>query len=63
MIKEAELGGIYFSPFVIESLIAAVLLLSLRWLLGRFGLLGRVWHPGLFEISLFVVILCAVVYQ
>ncbi|PKU22176.1 DUF1656 domain-containing protein [Telmatospirillum siberiense] len=63
MSKEAELAGVYFSPFVIELLIAAVALLSLRWLLARMGLLSRVWHLGLFEISLFVMILCVVVYQ
>lgn len=63
MIKEAELGGVFFSPFVIELLIAVAAFLSLRWLLGRMGLLSRIWHLGLFEISVFIMILCVVVYQ
>lgn len=63
MNKEAELAGVCFSPFIIELLLAAVVFFACRWLLARLGLLSRLWHLGLFELSLFILILSAVVYQ
>lgn len=63
MFKEAQFAGVYFAPFLLQLLIAAVPFFVCRWLLARLGILSRLWHLGLFELSLFVVILGAVVYQ
>lgn len=63
MVKEVELAGVCFSPFIVDLLVAAVAFFACRWVLARLGLLPWLWHLGLFELSLFILILCAVVYQ
>lgn len=63
MFKEANFAGVYFSSFILQLLVAAVPFFACRWLLARLGLLSRLWHLGLFELSLFVLVLGAVVYQ
>ncbi len=62
-IKEVDLAGVCFSPFVIDLLAAAAAFFLCRWVLARLGALSKLWHLGLFEISLFILILSAVVYQ
>ena len=57
MIKEAAFAGVYFSPFVPHLLLAVPVFWLCRRLLGRLGLLSRVWYLPLFELALFVVIL------
>ena len=57
MFKEVEFAGIYFSPFVLHLLMAATVFFACRWLLGRLGLLSRIWYLALFELALFIVIL------
>jgi len=62
-VKEVELVGVCFSPFIVDLLLAAAAFFPCRWALARLGLLSRLWHLGLFEFSLFILILSAVVYQ
>ena len=56
MLKEVEFAGIYFAPFVLNLLLAAPVFFVCRWLLGRCGVLSRIWYLALFELALFVVI-------
>jgi hypothetical protein len=62
MSQELNLFGVYIAPFVGDLLRAAVIFFILRGLLARIRLSGRVWHPALFELCLFVLVLTATVY-
>jgi hypothetical protein len=61
MLKEVNLGGAYVAPIVLYLLLATPIFLVCRWGLARLGVLAFVWHPALFEIALFGVILAALV--
>jgi hypothetical protein len=62
MNHELNLFGVYVAPFVGDLLCAALIFFILRGLLARTRLSGRVWHPALFELCLFVFVLTATVY-
>jgi hypothetical protein len=38
-----------------------MIVILLRRIANRFGLLGRVWHPALFEFTVFVIVLSSIV--
>ena len=61
MFHELSLGEIYVAPIVSDGITAALIFLACRWALGRIGLLRRVWHPALFEVSLFLTIVSSLV--
>jgi len=61
MLTEANVAGVYMAPIVIYGFVAAILFLLLRWLLTRLSFWRLVWHPGLFELGLFVSLLSLVV--
>jgi len=61
MIAEAQIGGVLLAPIAVYGLVAIVLFLLCRVLLGRAGVLRHVWHPALFEVSLFVILLSLLV--
>ncbi|HVJ32463.1 MAG TPA: DUF1656 domain-containing protein [Terriglobia bacterium] len=61
MLTESNIGGVYMAPIVIYGLAASMLFLALRWLLTRLGFWRLVWHPGLFELGLFISILSVLV--
>jgi hypothetical protein len=54
MFHEVSLGDVYVAPIVLKALLAGALLLLCRFLLGRSGILHRLWHPALFEVALYV---------
>lgn len=56
---EIDLFGVYVAPIVPLLVLAWVILIPLRRLADRFGLLNHVWHPALFVISSYVVVLTA----
>ncbi len=60
MISEVNLFGVYVSPIVVDALVAIPLFVVLRWLLGKAGILRRVWHPALFQMSLYVCVVCVI---
>jgi len=61
MIKEIDLAGVYLSPMlgylVVALAITGLLRLGLRWI----GAYRWIWHPTLFDISLLLIILTALV--
>jgi hypothetical protein len=61
VIAEAHIGGVLFAPIVVYMIAAAMIFTVLRALLGRIGLLARVWHPALFELALYTAILSLLV--
>lgn len=61
MLSEIDLFGVYLAPIVVEGVLGLGLFLLLRLLLGRLGLLHRLWHPALFEVALFLSIVSLLV--
>jgi hypothetical protein len=61
MLTESNVAGVYMAPIVLYGLAAGLVFLLLRWILTQLGFWRLVWHPGLFEIGLFISILSALV--
>jgi len=59
---EISLFGVYVAPVSVMLVIAWVITIALRRAAARFGLLRHVWHPALFVLCIFVVILSAITF-
>ncbi|MXP65995.1 DUF1656 domain-containing protein [Roseomonas sp. M0104] len=57
MIAELDLYGIFLPALLVWALLAYPVTLLLRWALRRLGLDRWIWHPPLFELALFVLVL------
>lgn len=57
---ELNIGGIFVSPFVGDLAIAIILYLFYQRLSLRIDLEQRVWHPQLFNLCIFLIILSAI---
>jgi len=62
MIGEVSLYGIYVPPLLLLALLALVVSRLFNWVLARTGLYRHIWHPALFDFSLFVIVLGALVF-
>lgn len=62
MIGEVSIYGLYFPPLLLLALAALVVCRVLNLALARTGFYRRVWHPALFDFSLFVIVLGALAY-
>ncbi|WP_026607122.1 DUF1656 domain-containing protein [Methylocapsa acidiphila] len=58
---EINLYGVYVAPIAPIMLAAWLLILPLRGIANRFGLLGRVWHPAFFEFAAYLIALSCLV--
>jgi hypothetical protein len=56
MLKEVNLDGIFVSPFALDLFIALLIFLPVRVVFDRSGIRRWVWHPPLFDVSVFVII-------
>ncbi|QDH17164.1 DUF1656 domain-containing protein [Swingsia samuiensis] len=61
MLTEVNVFGIFVSPFSIYAVSAVFITLLLRNILWRTGALNWFWHVALFEIALYVCILCLLI--
>jgi protein AaeX len=59
--SEINLLGVYVAPISLMMVAAWVILVGLRRLADRFGLLRQVWHPALFVFALYMIILSSIV--
>lgn len=62
MIGEVSLYGIYFPPLLLLMLPALLLSRVLSGVMARTGFYRLVWHPALFDLSLFVIVLGGLSY-
>jgi hypothetical protein len=62
MFTEAQFAGILFAPIVLYCLLGAIVFVPVRFVLGRLRIFSAVWHPALFELSLYLIITGAIVY-
>jgi hypothetical protein len=58
---EVDLFGVYVAPISLMMLAAWLVLIALRRAADHFGLLRHVWHPALFVLSLYIIILSSIV--
>jgi len=57
MIEEFNIGGgVYIPGFMLWALVAIVVSIPLRWLLTEVGFYRFVWHRGLFDICLLIIL-------
>jgi protein AaeX len=59
--SEINLFGVYVAPISVMMLAAWFVLIALRRLANRFGLLRRVWRPVLFVCALYMIVLSSIV--
>lgn len=56
MLKEINIGGVFFSPFVGYLVLALIIFIPLRAQFDRWAIQRYVWHRPLFDISVFIII-------
>ena len=55
--SEVDLLGVYVAPISWMMVAAWLILIALRRVADRFGLLRYVWHPALFVFSVYIIVL------
>ena len=58
---EVDLFGVYVAPISLIMVAAWLILIALRRVADRFGLLRYVWHPALFLSAVYLSILSSMV--
>ena len=61
MLSEVNLFGVYVAPISVIMVVAWLATITLRRLAGRFDLLRYVWHPALFVLAIYVILLSSIV--
>jgi hypothetical protein len=61
MLSETSIAGVLLAPIVLYALAGLLIFGACRWVLGRLGVLGAVWHPALFEVALYTSIVALLV--
>jgi hypothetical protein len=58
---EINLFGVYVAPMALMLVATWLILIPLRRLASRYGLLRHVWHPALFEFAVYMIVLSSIV--
>jgi protein AaeX len=58
---EVNIFGVYVAPISVMIGAAWLLMLLLRRLAARSGLLQHVWHPALFDFAVYMIVLSCIV--
>jgi protein AaeX len=59
--SEVDLFGVYVAPISLMMVAAWLILIALRRVADHFGLLRHAWHPALFVLSVYMIILSSIV--
>ena len=59
--SEVNLFGVYVAPISIWIVAAWIVIMVIRRVADRFGLLSFVWHPALFVFALYTIVLSSIV--
>ena len=62
MIGEVSIYGLYVPPLLLLTLAALAVARLFSLVLAKTGFYRLVWHPALFDFSLFVIVLGALTY-
>ena len=60
-LSEVNLFGVYVAPISVMMVFAWLATITLRLTADRFGLLRYVWHPALFLIAVYTILLSSIV--
>ena len=58
---EIDVLGVYVAPMSLMIVTAWIITVALRGIAVRFGLLRQVWHPALFMLSVYIIVLSSIV--
>ena len=58
---EINLFGVYVAPISVMMLAAWLVVVALRRVADRYGLLRYVWHPSLFVFAVYMILLSSIV--
>jgi protein AaeX len=58
---EINVFGVLVSPMVLLIVVASSITVVLRWAAVELGWVRAIWHPALFEFSVFLIVLTATV--
>jgi hypothetical protein len=58
---EVDLFGVYVAPISLMMAAAWLVLIALRRVADRFGLLRQVWHPALFVFAFYMITLSVII--
>jgi protein AaeX len=58
---EINVFGVYVAPMSVMLIAAWLVMVALRRIALRFGLLRQVWHPALFTGAIYMIILSSMV--
>jgi hypothetical protein len=58
---EIHLFGVLLAPIAVLMVLAWGLLIGMRRLVARAGVLEYVWHPALFALAIYVIVLSSLV--
>ncbi|GAJ28267.1 DUF1656 domain-containing protein [Acidomonas methanolica] len=61
MLSEFNLFGVFIAPIAVYAIVAIPVTLLVRFLLWRTGALEWFWHVALFEVALYVSVVCLLV--
>lgn len=57
---ELNIYGVYVAPISAMMVAAWLILLPMRRLADRFGVLRHVWHPALFVVAVYMIVLSSI---
>jgi protein AaeX len=60
MLHELNLDGVYVAPITVPMIIAWITTVVLRRIAALAGWLRFVWHPALFTVALYLIVLAAI---
>jgi protein AaeX len=58
---EVDVFGVYVAPISLMMIGAWLMLVVVRRVADRYGLLRQVWHPALFWFAVYMILLSAIV--
>jgi hypothetical protein len=58
---EVNIFGVYVAPISLMIVAAWLVLIGLRRVADRVGLLRYVWHPALFVLAIYMIVLSSIV--
>jgi hypothetical protein len=61
MFREIDILGVYVAPFAVIMLAAWVATFPLSRIANHFSLSRHVWHPGLFNLCIYIILLSLIV--
>jgi protein AaeX len=58
---EINLFGVFVAPIAVLMVLAWVVLIGMQRVVARTGVLQYVWHPALFALAIYVIVLSSLV--